>query len=182
MIPVTRLLDIPFWTSPPLQFTFSQTAEIEAGQYNFEGAGQEMVGNKNINDNTLILINTMSFSASIPREVYQEALALTTLPNTFIPNFNMFLESGRNAPVLRDPVELNDYFVSQVFTQLIDPKVTPNRLSAFFRGTLQQTAALAGISEITLNIQIFCQEITDDNFIQAVKKGYPDLGNVRRNH
>ena len=53
------------------------------------------------------------------------------------------------------------------------PRQLPNKLTGFFRGTLQQHAGLAGVSEINLTMNIWMQYITDDNFIKGLQKAYP---------
>ena len=62
------------------------------------------------------------------------------------------------------------------YKKLILAKQLPNALSGFFRGTLQQTAALAGVAEITLTMNMWVQAITDDSFIAALRRNYPQGG------
>jgi hypothetical protein len=171
---IARIEDLPYWSSTPMQFSFTQSATITLGQYPFTAARASMEGEKNLTDNSLIYIRSISFSADIPILDYQQALQLVG-GSTDIPAFYMFLQSDANAPTLRDPIKLLNYFDNQDYKMLIEPKKLPNRLTAFFRGTLQQTGALAGITDINLNIDIYAQEIIDDNFVAAIKAGYPAL-------
>lgn len=243
---IARIEDLPYLNSPPLQFTFSQSAPIIAGKYTFNGGRAQIGNNKNLNDNTLFYIKSLSFSADIVKGAYQESLKLTrpditgnttasgqnklidstatflsdninigdVVENTTtnektvvqkevesnteiivadnfflnsgdgykiftrkvdIPKFSLFIDSERNSPILRDPVECNDYFSNQEFKKLFLPKLFPNRITAFFRGELQQNALLAGITQVTLTMNIFGQEVTDDSFIEALKKKYMSI-------
>lgn len=173
---LVRIEDLPYYTSPPMQFTFVQKADLTLGEYPFT-AGRATIGNnKNITDNTLLYIKAMTFSADIPILHYQEALQLAT-GDTDIPRFSVFLQSDSNAPIFIDPIQLSDYFDDQEYKKLVLPKQFPNRMSAFFRGTLQQTGNLAGVTEINLTINLWVQQISDDTFINGLKKKYPDLMN-----
>lgn len=169
---IPRVGDLPYWSSPPMQFSFTEVATLTLGEYPFEAERTVMTNTKNLNNSTLIYFYDMSFSADIPLLDYQNALQLASGDNE-IPQFSMFMQSDRNAPVLQDPILCQDYFNGQDYQLLIEPKQTPNKLNAFFRGKLKQTAALAGISKINLTFTFYAQQITDDNFIQSFKQGYP---------
>lgn len=169
---IARLGDIPYWTAPPMQFTFTEQAVLTIGEYPWEAERTIMTNNKNLNESTLIYFYDMTFSADIPILDYQKGLQLASGDNE-IPEFSMFFESERNAPALQDPIVCQDYFTSQTYDLLLEPKQTPNKLNAFFRGKLQQHAGLAGIPAINLTFTFYATQITDDNYIQAFKEGYP---------
>lgn len=169
---VARIEDLPYFYSPPMQFTFTQSATLTLGQYPFVGDREEVGNNKNITDNTMMFIKAITFTADIPEIDYQQALQLTGGTNV-IPNFSLFLTSDSNAPILTDPIQLGSYFNDQEYKKIVYPKQFPNILSGFFRGTLQQTGALAGVNEINLTMNMWVQAITDDAFIESVKRAYP---------
>lgn len=172
---VARIGDIPYWTAPPMQFNLTQSAPLTLGQYPYTAVRTPMGNIKNLNESTLIEFYDMTFSADIPELDYQAALQLAG-GGTSIPQFSMFLSSERNAPTLQDPIILNKYFTGQKYLMLIEPKQTPNVLTGFFRGTLQQTVDLAGITAINLTFQFYAQQITDEDYIAEVKRGYPRTG------
>ncbi len=174
---IVRIEDLPYFRSPPYQFTLTQTATLDSGQYPFNNGRSTLIGDKNLTDNTLMYIKAMSFSADISRQDYQDSLAITFGPNVPIdtPRFSIFFQSGSNSPLLQDPLICQDYFYDQEFKLLLLPKVFPNRISGFFRGTLEQTANLAGITDITLTMQIWVQFVDDDNFVQSLKLPYPRI-------
>ena len=172
---IVRIEDLPYFFSPPMQFTFTQSASLTVGIYPFTGAAVEVGNNKNLTDNTLLYIKAVSFAADIPVLDYQQAIKLAA-GTTDVPRFSMFLQSESRAPIFVDPIQLGDYIDDQEYKLLKMTKQDPDYLTAFFRGTLQQTAALAGIIEINLTMNVWVQAITDDNFIHGLRLKYPKIG------
>jgi hypothetical protein len=121
----------------------------------------------------LLYIKAFSFSADIELLAYQNALKLSD-GTVNIPRFSLFTQSDANAPVLTDPIDLGDYFNDQGYKKVLLLKQLPNNLTGFFRGTLQQHGGLAGVNEINLTMNIWVQAITDDAFIEGLKRHYPD--------
>jgi len=171
---ITRIEDLPYLLSPPMQITFKQSAGLTSGQYIFNGDRQVVGNNKNINDQGLYYIKSMTFSADVEQLAYQKALKLSS-GEVDIPRFSLFMQSDTQAPAFKDPVQLGEYFSDQEFKKLILPRQQPNRLTGFFRGTLQQIAELSGVAEINLSVNIWIQYITDDNFIKGLHKQYPNV-------
>jgi len=169
---VARIEDLPYYTSPPIQVTYTQQATLTLGQYPFTKAKGQMGFNVNVTDNSLWYIRALSFSADIPEVDYQQALQLAGGTNA-IPVFQMFFSGQAHVPMLRNALQLNQYFRDLDYKLLVMPKILPNVLKGNIFGTLQQTAALAGINVINATIEVYIQEITDDNFIRAVTKDYP---------
>ena len=91
----------------------------------------------------------------------------------------MFLQSESRAAIFVDPIQLGNYFSDQEYKKIQLAKQDPNELTAFFRGTLQQTAALAGTNEINLTMDVWVQQITNDNFIEAIKRNFPNIGGLQ---
>lgn len=174
---IARIEDLPYYVSPPMQFTFTQQATLTLGQYPFTADKVVIGNNKNITDNVLLYIKAFTFSADIDLLAYQQSLKLST-GLTDIPTFSMFLQSDARAPVFVDPIQLGNYYTDQEYKKLLLTKQSPNELTAFYRGTLQQHAGLAGVTEINLSMDIWVQQITNDNFIEALKKNYPDIGGL----
>lgn len=169
---VPRIGDIPLWTSPPMKFSFTQQATLTLGNYPLTSTRALMTNQKNLNDSTLLYFYDMTFSADIPLQNYLDALQLSGGGN-LIPKFYIFMGSNRNAPQFQDPIVCQDYFNGQHFPFVIEPKQTPNTLTAYFEGTINQTAALAGRQYINFTFSFYVTQITDDNFIHAFKQGYP---------
>lgn len=179
MIDTGSIQRLPYWTSPPMQFSLTQQAILSAGTFQFlQSAGgnpvtpADLANNKNITENSMILIYDFSFAADIPVLDYQQALQLGA-GTTDIPNFNLFLKSDAGSPQLKDPIELYNYIDKQQYILALTPKISDNAFRGFFRGSLQQTAALAGLNEINFTINFYAQEIVDDNYIHTFKQNYP---------
>jgi hypothetical protein len=183
---ITRIEDMPYFRCPPTQFSLSQGASLSFGQYIWNGSNAPrtiMTGAKNITASTLLYLRTVGFSADIPVLDYQKALEITstvvangtTAGTPDIPKFSMFLQANHNAPSLKDPILCRNYLEKQAYRLIIEPKQTPDALTGFFRGALQQTAELAGVNTINATIEFYVQTIESTNFINALKKEYPDL-------
>jgi hypothetical protein len=176
---VGRIEDLPYYTSPPIQFTYEQKADLTLGTYPFLLDSKSVMNNNTqLTDNSLIYIRNVSFYADIPQIDYQQALQLAA-GTTNVPQFSMYMEGNAGSPILRNPIQLGNYFREQDYKLLIMPKYNPNNLLGAVSGTLQQTAALAGYSEINITIEFFCQEIVDDAFIEAITRKYPALKDGR---
>lgn len=175
---IARIEDLPYRKCPPIQFTFSQNGPLTLGQYVFSPSRTQISPQENVNDNILLYIKSISFSADIPELDYQESLQLPggTLD---IPQFYAFLKNDHNALIFENPISLNKYFNDQEFKLLLAPKQLPNLFTGFIKGTLQQTAALAGKASVNITIQMFGQSISDDNFIKALNRNYPDFNGGR---
>jgi len=174
---IARIEDLPYFSSPPMQFTFTQSATLTLGRYPFVSEKAVVGNNKNLTDNVLVYIKEITFSADIELLAYQQALKLST-GATDIPTFSLFLQSEARSPIFIDPIQLGNYYSGQEYKKIFLSKQNPNELTGFFRGTLQQNAALAGVQEINLTMDIWVQQITNDNFIEAIRKNYPNIGGL----
>lgn len=172
---IARIEDLPYYTSPPLQFTWTQTGTLALGVYPFTLAAKDrMANNVQLTDNSLIYIRNISFYADVPELDYQQALKLAG-GTVDIPRLSIYMEGNAGVPILRVPIELGNYFREQSYRLLVMPKFTPNFLLAAIEGTLQQHAGLAGFNEVNISVELFCQEIIDDNFIANITREYPAL-------
>lgn len=173
---VARIEDLPYYTSPPIQFVHTQQAVLNAGTYPLALNKVTMQNTVQLSDNSLIYIRDMSFYADIERDNYQRALQLAA-GTVDVPRLSLYFSGNASNPILRNPVFLGDYFRNQPYRLLKMPKATPNTIDAAIQGTLQQHAGLAGIAQINLTVEVYCQEIVDDAFIAAVTKKYPQVQN-----
>jgi len=183
---IARIEDLPYFRSPPIQLSLSQSASLSFGQYvwnNTNAPKTILVGSAQITQSTLLYIKSISFSADIPELDYQKALEITstvlangtTAGQNQIPSYFKFLSSDAKSPTLRSPILCQQFFTDQEYKLLVEPKTRPNDVLGFFRGALQQTGALAGINTITLTAEFYVQTVEDRNFINALKNQYPAL-------
>ena len=183
---ITRIEDMPYYRCPVVQFSLSQAGPLTFGQYLWNPATAPRVpltGAKQITQASLIYFRSVSFSSDIPEIDFQQALKISTTVaanNTVagtnqIPAYSKFLQSDANAPTLRNPILCQQFFDDQDYRLIVEPKQLPNVISGFFRGALEQTGALAGVSSITLTAEFYAQVIESRNFINALKNEYPQI-------
>lgn len=173
---VARMEDLPYYSSPPIQFIHTQQGALALGVYPFVIAKAAMQNTIQLSDNSLIYIRNISFYADVPELDYQMALQLAA-GTVNIPRLSIYFSGNASVPLLRNPVFLGNYFREQDYRMLVRPKVTPNTIQAAIQGTLQQHGGLAGIGQVNLTVEIYCQEIVDDNFVSAITKKYPAIEN-----
>ncbi len=173
-----KIGDIPYRTSPPLLFVYTESAVLSAGAYDWPvGAKVTFTPSRPINANSLYLFNTMDFACDIDQADYQSAISAQM-------NFSMYLQSDAGAPSLREPIPLVKYYNTMPYilnilgTELLGEAyqnssgISPaqgysfNRLLGDINGTLTQTPTLLGKQSITATLVFSVQEITDKNFIQ----------------
>jgi hypothetical protein len=179
-----RLIDIPYWTSPPLVFTYRETALLGAvvpGEYTFVTALKAaFTPSRPIRPNALYAFDTFDFSMDVAEIDYQGAISV-------LPEFSMFLQSDSAGPTLREPIPLAKYFQTLPYrlhilgSELLEAAypgqnaVTPtqgysfNRLLGSVGGTLTQTAALSGKASVTAIIVFTVQEVVDEDFVSSFK-------------
>lgn len=173
-----RLNDIPYRTSPPLLFVYTETAPLVAGAYTWStGVKSPFTPSRPINPNSLYIFKTLDFACDVDQSDYQGAVS-TAL------SFSMYIQSDAGGPALREPVPLVKYFNTLPYvlnilgTELLGEAyqnasgVSPaqgftfNRLMGDVSGVLTQTPILIGKGSITATMVFTAQEITDKNFIR----------------
>ncbi len=178
-----RLIDIPYGKSPPVIFSFRQTAPLALGVYDFGGVGSPLVRslftpNRPILPNVLYIFSGLSFSMDVDQNDYQGAIAS-------LPAFSTFLQSDASAPAFREPILLDKYFenYSYILSLMGSSSVnrpantggdTFNKLFGSVTGTVNQTAALVGKASLTAIVKMTAQEISDGEFISQ----YTKMGNA----
>lgn len=172
-----RLNDIPYRTSPPLLFVYTESAALVAGSYNWPLGGKAtFTPSRPITANSLYLFKTLDFACDVDQADFQSAI-------TTALSFSMYLQSDGGSPALREPVPLVKYYNTLPYilnilgSELLGEAyqnssgVSPaqnfsfNRLMGDINGALLQTPALIGKGSITATIVLTAQEISDRNFI-----------------
>jgi hypothetical protein len=173
-----RLIDIPYRTSPPLLFVYTESAALVAGAYAWPLGGKAtFTPSRPINANSLYLFKTLDFACDVDQADFQSAV-------TTALSFSMYLQSDGGSPALREPVPLVKYYnilpyvLNILGTELLGMAYqnssgtssaqgfTFNRLMGDVNGTITQTPALIGKASITATIVLSAQEISDRNFIK----------------
>lgn len=166
--------EIPYWTSPPIEFVFKQSVEVNySAHYVFPINKGDFVPNLNVLDNALYYIQTLTFAGDVAQDDYQGAIL------TF-PVFNLYLAGEAANPQLRNPIDLPLYFSNFTYRKFLLPResegnefqLAENKFQGSFQGELLQTPALTGKQELSLTMIMAVQEITDDGFVQKFKENY----------
>lgn len=171
-----RLSDIPYLTSPPLLFTFQQTAAVAAGTYTFAGDKAAFTPSRPIQPNILYMFETLDFSMDIAPADYFSAISTQ-------PQFSMYLQSDASSPSLREPLILAKYFdtvpyrLAVMGSELLGVSNRPtlqgfqsNRLLGNVSGVMNQTSSLLGKMSLTAILVFSVQEVGDHDFIADFKQ------------
>ena len=163
---IPRLEDLPYYSSPPIQFVYESTAQLLQGAYVWNDAPTALTPNRPINSNYLYYFRSLSMSADIS-ELDYTANIITT------PQFFTFLQSDALAVMFREPILMVKFFDQFDYRYTWSTQSGQDQLFGAFRGSLIQGANLIGKNTITLTAVISAQEIVDEEYIQLFKKSYP---------
>lgn len=163
---IPRIEDMPYHSSPPIQFVYGSTANLAAGTYVWNDSPSVLTPVRPLMVNSIYFFRSITMTADI------EELDFTANTTT-TPQFQMYLKSNAKTVLFREPVLMAKYLQNYDFRFAWNTKQQGDQLYASFKGTLKQGAALVGVASIKLTAIISCQEITNDQFIALFKKEYP---------
>ncbi len=172
---VPRMEDLPYWTSPPIQFVYESTATLNLGVYtwNDQLSPQALTPARPILGNVLYYFRHVSFSADI------EELDFTA-NITAIPQFQMYRTQDALAPFFRESIQMTQFLSNWDFRQVWlssrskeDRETVADALRGSFTGSLIQGPGLVGKASITLRAVISAQEISDSRYVNLFKAPYP---------
>lgn len=163
---VPRAEDLPYWSSPPIQFVYESTAPLVLGTYTWNDAPGLFTPNRPIIDNALYFFRNITLGADIAELDY-----LANTVNT--PEFYAFLESDSRAVLFREPILMNQYYQQFDYRYWWQRYRTDNILYGAFRGSMIQGPGLIGKNTITLRAIISAQEVVDESYIDLFKSQYP---------
>ena len=177
MLAVPRIEDLPYWSSPPIQFVYEQTADLFLGKYTFAiaaGGGvpantpQPLAISRPLIENTIYYMRNITLSADIGRDDFLGAIVTT-------PNFQLYKQSENNIQLYRESIRMSDYFQQFDFRLAWQTQKNSDVLLGTIVGQLTQTVALIGKSSITIKAIISAQEIVDQKFTRLFRdKSYPE--------
>jgi hypothetical protein len=165
---IPRIEDLPYNTSPPIEFVYQSTATVSAGLYSWTDVPSSLIPDRPLIVNAVYYFRSITMSATC-----EEADFTTNI--TVIPQFNMYLKSRARVILFREPIYMVKYFQNFDYrlawtTQQVDDQL----LAAFSLGTVYQGSGLVGKQTLTLTVVISAQEIVDENFIAQFRKQYAD--------
>lgn len=170
---VPRIEDLPYWTSPPVQFVYQSTADLHLGSYTWANAPSALLTNRPVLQNAVYFFRHLTFTADISELDYTANLVT-------IPAFQTYLKSTANTMLFREPVLMTSFLRSWDFRFLWDSRqartadnATADQLLASFNGSIVQGPNLVGKNSITLTAVVSAQEIVDEEYLDLLKKKYP---------
>lgn len=165
---IPRLEDLPYVSSPPIQFVYQSTAALALGLYVWNDPPQVLTPNRPILTNAIYFFRNVTLAADISPIDFSAAIVTT-------PQFYMFRQGDARAVLFREPLQM-PMFLDQFDYRLCWLSQQQNdQLFAAFRGSLVQTPNLIGKTSITLKAIITAQEIADKNYVESFKSAYPHV-------
>lgn len=173
---IARLEDLPYWSSPPIQFVYESQANLALGNYVWADTPGVFTPNRPIRENVLYFFRNISLSADIAEVDFTSNIVTT-------PQFYTFRESDTQAVLFREPIQMVKFFEDFAYRFAWETHRVDDILYGAFTGSLVQGPGLIGKASITLKAIISAQEIVDDNFINLFKAHYPSTpDSVREAH
>lgn len=161
-----RAEDLPYWTSPPIQFVYESTATLALGNYTWADAASALTPNRPILENAIYFFRSISISADVSELDFTANITTT-------PLFRVYKQSDSNAVLYREPFQCNKFYNQFDYRFWWSTGLQNDALLAGFNGVITQGAAFIGKGSITLKAVISAQEIVDDSFIESFKAPYP---------
>jgi len=163
---IPRIEDLPYWSSPPVQFVYESTAALAAGVYVWTDAPTVLTYIRPLLPNAVYYFRSVSLVADIAELDFE-------INEVDVPLFQMYLLGDSvGTPLFREPLLMNKYFDQFEYRLPWTPRRDGDQLLASFNGSLQQGINLIGKTSITLKAVISAQEITDETFVSLFKKHY----------
>lgn len=177
---IPRAEDLPYWSSPPIQYVYESTAILNGGFYTWADRPSILTPNRPVRPNVLYFFRNISMAADIDELDFTSAIVTT-------PQFNTHLKSDANAPLFREPVLMTKFFNQFDYrlwwsSQQGGDNSSRNEGDALlgtWNGVLAQTAALIGKDSITLKAIITAQEVSDEYYVNQFRTNpYPRMPTV----
>lgn len=169
MSQIGRIEDLPYVSSPPLQFIYESEALLNLGQYVWNETPKPLITTRLLQPNVFYYFRNISLSADISELDFTGSIVTS-------PVLQFASASDAYAPLFRDAVTMNMFYSQFDYRFLWLSTKGDNTLRASFNGHIVQTPALIGKTSITLKAVLSAQEITDADFVKLLRKKYPSVG------
>jgi len=163
---VPRLEDLPYYTSPPIEFTFSSSAVFAAGKYTWADGPKVLTPDRPLMVNSLYYFRSLTMSADIEEVDFTSNIVT-------VPKFQMYLKGRAKAILFREPVYMLKFLQNFDYRYVWKTQIDGDQLFASFNGVLAQSPGLVGKDPVNLTVIISVQEIVDEGFVKAFKQTYP---------
>lgn len=170
---VPRAEDLPYMSSPPIQFVYESEATLSLGTYTFSDTPSALVSTRPLLQNALYYFRNVTLTADIPQDAFNKSITAASGVNSSPPSFQTYLQSTARSPMFREALVMNNYYNQFDYRLFWETQREDDQLFAGFTGTLVQVSSLIGVSSVRLKAVIAAQEIISDDFIENFKQGYP---------
>lgn len=170
---VPRIEDLPYWTSPPIQFVYESTAALNLGSYTWNDGPTALTPQRPLLPNAVYYFRHVTLTADVSEFDFSANISTT-------PAFRVYLKSTGSAMLFREPILMSaflrnwDYRLTwQTYQSRDSEGITQDRILGGFIGALSQGPGLIGKTSITLKAIISAQEIVDTHFCNLFKAQFP---------
>lgn len=170
---LAREVDIPYYTSPPVQFVYESEAALSVGAYTWRDAPTVLRTSRPILDNALYFFRNVSLTADTAELDFTSNIDPAPPVTNGIPEFRLFVQSDSRAVMYREPLLMNKFFDQFDYRLWWMSHQDQDALLGGFTGRLLQGGGLIGKSSVTLKAVISAQEIVDESFIDLFKAQFP---------
>jgi len=167
---VPRLEDLPYISSPPIQFVYQSTAILGLGMYTWLDNPSPLAALRPILNNALYFFRSVTLTADIEELDYSANIVNT-------PAFSMYRRSEASTPMFREAVLMPSFIQQMEYRYCWMSRQGSDALQGAFRGSLIQGPSLLGKASITLKAVVTAQEVVDKEFLALfVNHSYPVSG------
>jgi hypothetical protein len=163
---VPRIEDLPYYKSPPIEFTYTSSAPFAAGKYTWADRPSALTPNRPLMVNSLYYFRSITLSADIEETDFTSAIVT-------IPQFQMYLKSRAKTILFREPVYMLKFMQNFDYRFAWITQQVNDQLFASFNGVINQTPGTVGKDPLKLTAIISAQEVVDEGFIKLFKETYP---------
>jgi hypothetical protein len=166
---VPRIEDLPYLSSPPIEFVYQSTANISAGSYTWADLPNLLVPNRPLMENSVYYFRSITLAANADELDFTSNL-------TTIPTFQMYLKSRAKAILFREPIYMPKYLQNFDYRFAWVTQRSNDTIYASFNGVLKQGSTFIGKLSVTLTAIISAQEVVDEGFVKKFRESYPAGG------
>ena len=166
---VPRAEDLPYWSSPPVQFVYRSTATLSMGNYVWDDAPSAIAPTRPILANVLYFFRHITLTADVSSLDFD---ANIVTPPSF---YSYRLSDGGSTVLFREPVTMPVFLNAYDYRLWWKSQQGNDTLLCAFKGQVVQGPSLVGKASITLTAIISAQEVVDRNFIDSFTENYPDV-------